>query len=87
MPDAVLTYCVVGVRADRTRRVMSAKLSLDDARYLRRVLASANIFAHVVIQLDEPNAALGPRTDATSGNNLPAATGVARFGRRPDGGP
>lgn len=48
------TYCVVGVRADDSRHVLSMKLSLEDASYLKRVLLKADIFKAVLIQRDEP---------------------------------
>ncbi len=48
------TYCVVGVRADGSRHVLSLKLSLEDANYLQRVLLKADIFAAVLVQGGEP---------------------------------
>ncbi|HLJ10573.1 MAG TPA: hypothetical protein VKU82_05260 [Planctomycetaceae bacterium] len=47
------TYRVIGVRADDSRHVLSKKLSLEDASYLRDVLLSANIFRAVLIELNQ----------------------------------
>ena len=47
------TYCVVGVRADGSRHVLSLKLSHGDAIYLRRVLLQADIFRSVLLQRGE----------------------------------
>jgi hypothetical protein len=47
------TYCVVGVRADRSRHVMSRGLSFHDATYLKGVLLRADIFQEVAIEPDE----------------------------------
>jgi hypothetical protein len=48
------TYGVVGVRADGSRNVLSLKLSLEDARYVQRVLLKAEIFRDVLIQRCAP---------------------------------
>jgi hypothetical protein len=45
---------VIGVRADGSRHVLSLKLSLEDARYLRRVLLKADIFKSVLLEQGEP---------------------------------
>jgi hypothetical protein len=47
------TYCVVGVRADGSRHVLSLKLSLGDATYLQRFLLKADIFRSVLLQRSE----------------------------------
>jgi hypothetical protein len=47
-------YCVIGIRADGSRHVLSMNLSLDDANYLKRVLLEAEIFPAVLIDHGEP---------------------------------
>ncbi len=49
-------YIVVGVRADGSRHVLSLRLSLEDARYVQRVLLKADIFPAVLIQVGDPSA-------------------------------
>ena len=52
------TYCVVGVRADRSQHLMSMKLSREDADYLRETLLRAGIFQEVLIQPEDPQSTL-----------------------------
>ena len=57
----VNTYRVVGVRADGSQHVLSARLSLEDANYVKQRLLAVEIFKKVIIQPDEPEeAAAGP---------------------------
>jgi hypothetical protein len=53
------TYRIVGVRTDGSRAVLSVRLPLDDATWVRDTLIAARIFEDVVIEADEPKAANG----------------------------
>jgi hypothetical protein len=58
MARRVNTYRVVGIRADGSQHVLSARLSLEDASYVMRVLISVEIFQKVVVQPDHADDAI-----------------------------
>jgi hypothetical protein len=50
------TYRVVRVRADGSRAVVAPQLSRELASYLKDILSSAEIFAAVLIELNDDGA-------------------------------
>lgn len=53
MAGNVSAYRVVGIRADGSQHLLSARLSLEDAQYVLRALLSAGVFDKVIVQPDE----------------------------------
>jgi hypothetical protein len=61
MTGNAATYRIVGVRADGSRSVLSVRLPLDDATWVRDTLIDANIFADVTIERDDPEPGNGEK--------------------------
>jgi hypothetical protein len=61
MSGRAATYRIVGVRADGSRAVLSVRLPLDDATWVRDTLIDAKIFADVMVELDDPESGNGER--------------------------
>ena len=66
MTGNAATYRIVGVRADGSRAVLSVRLPLDDAAWVRDTLIEAKIFADVVIESDDSKPGNGEKTPALS---------------------
>ena len=54
MTGRAATYRIVGVRTDGSRAVLSVRLPLEDAAWVRDTLIDAKIFADVMIERDDP---------------------------------
>jgi hypothetical protein len=65
MTGRAATYRIVGLRADGSRAVLSVRLPLDDATWVRDTLIEATIFADVVIEPDDPEPGNGEKPTAT----------------------
>jgi hypothetical protein len=67
MTGRAATYRIVGVRTDGSRAVLSVRLPLDDATWVRDTLIAARIFEDVVIEPDEPRPGPGEKPLTSAG--------------------
>jgi hypothetical protein len=78
MPAALEVYRLIGIRSDGTQHLLSMRLSLDDALWLRGALKEAGIFSatgifpEVVIEPDRVGQSL-----SDLGGSPPAASSSA----------
>jgi hypothetical protein len=66
MTGRAATYRIVGVRTDGSRTVLSVRLPLDDATWVRDTLLDAKIFADVAIERDDAEPGNGEKPAPTS---------------------